>query len=308
MPYDLVHHDLVKVPLGGYKEPGIYWLRLYAGNCGYVAVVTEVPGNPGLSVTQAREHLVRWVNAQHVKASDRLVLYEVWPKGSQLTPSVCRVDVDDARSSKESSRSAIEEEIGTSLRPLPEHTELYARVLGLGGGVIEECWRRVYKAIRVSELPPPHSMHKCFYEPLFKELLAAVSAEHPELHWNDQELEAGRRFIVRVRAEDLARCPYHNADWRRVADESVRVIESVGVADDNDEYVKAARGRKLRGKDALALMSLFKDPIIADSETFTGGQHRGCALRFSGAERAAVVVDHEMTGEECTDWVFEGEW
>jgi hypothetical protein len=31
-------------------------------------------------------------------------------------------------------------------------------------------------------------------------------------------------------------------------------------------------------------------------------------LRFSGAERAAVVVGYEFLDEFSTDWQYEGEW
>jgi hypothetical protein len=56
------------------------------------------------------------------------------------------------------------------------------------------------------------------------------------------------------------------------------------------------------------LESLFRDPVFIGGGSYTNGQHRGCALRFSGAERAAVVVGYEFLDEFSTDWQYEGEW
>jgi hypothetical protein len=46
-------------------------------------------------------------------------------------------------------------------------------------------------------------------------------------------------------------------------------------------------------KDRWWLVSLFADPIVLSEKRDhnVNRQHRGCGLRFSGAERAAVVVD-----------------
>ncbi len=52
MAYSLEHHGLIEVPLAG-RPAGIYWLRFYRGTPRSVALLTEVPGNPSLSVTNA---------------------------------------------------------------------------------------------------------------------------------------------------------------------------------------------------------------------------------------------------------------
>ena len=55
------------------------------------------------------------------------------------------------------------------------------------------------------------------------------------------------------------------------------------------------------------LCSLFDDPVFIGGGSYTNGQHRGCALRFSGAERAAINTRDESLGMVCDDWVYGGD-
>jgi hypothetical protein len=59
--------------------------------------------------------------------------------------------------------------------------------------------------------------------------------------------------------------------------------------------------------DLRWLLSLFDNPINIEGGSYANGQHRGCALRFSGAERAAVVTGSEVLGHVCTDWTYLGD-
>jgi hypothetical protein len=72
MPDDLVHHDLITVPLWG-DRPGIFWLRLYRGQGRYVAVVTAVPGDPSGSITncisRVAYHVQRQLTSRRVSLS-----------------------------------------------------------------------------------------------------------------------------------------------------------------------------------------------------------------------------------------------
>lgn len=79
--HQLIHHDLITVPLGG-RQRGIYWLRLYRSGRDHVAVVTEVPGNPSLSATNAIEEIARWIEDEFGVATGVLTIYVIWPRGS----------------------------------------------------------------------------------------------------------------------------------------------------------------------------------------------------------------------------------
>jgi hypothetical protein len=218
---------LEKVPMRG-RTPGIFWLRLYQGRKALLAVVTEVPGNPSLGVTNGMSQIIAWLRDTYLRPGDQLVLYEIWPKGCP-SPSVERIFLEARHPRWErASRRQIERRLGAPLPALPPHAELYPQVLALGGGNSEEIVQPGFEALPVSQLPPPHSMHKCFYEPRFKEIQKEVQAERPDMDWMDQDLEAGRRFVTGLRAEELPSCDYHQADWKAIADESVRILEEIG--------------------------------------------------------------------------------
>jgi hypothetical protein len=71
--FRLVHHDLITVPLG-HRRPGIFWLRLYDGDATHVAVVTEVPGNPSSSVTNAISQIAYYIESRFQLNAERLAL------------------------------------------------------------------------------------------------------------------------------------------------------------------------------------------------------------------------------------------
>jgi hypothetical protein len=133
-----VYHDLIQVPFAN-RQAGIYWLRLYEEKTKHAATVTEVPGNPSLSVTNGISQIVYHVEKRF--GVTRLKLFEIWPRGSRAldVPSVKRVRRGSSSPRwANSSRAEVKELIGASLRKLPRHDELYRRVLALGGG----CKRR----------------------------------------------------------------------------------------------------------------------------------------------------------------------
>jgi hypothetical protein len=134
----------------------------------------------------------------------------------------------------------------------------------------------------------------------------------PYSHRGEQEI--GRQFIASLTAEEVKACYYHHADWATIADESVRVIEAVGRLEREYDYLTEARRgvlsdqEEIFGSDLKWLVSLFEQPIIITGGSYTGGQHRGCALRFSGASRAAVVTGSERVAlPPINDWQYEGD-
>ena len=76
----LTHHGLISVP-GGASLAGIYWLRLYEVDGEVVAVLTEVPGNPGPSVVNGMEGSARHLSEQFGVDLARASLFDIWPRG-----------------------------------------------------------------------------------------------------------------------------------------------------------------------------------------------------------------------------------
>jgi hypothetical protein len=197
----------------------------------------------------------------------------------------------------------IEDAVGGQLPPLPEHEELYAQVLAAGGGRHEPIERLLFAAVPVGDIPGPHDPYKCRHAARFKAIRDEL--QDPDAGRDVLEELAGRRFLDSLSWWDRVRCSYHWARWRAIADESVRILKAVGPAD-TDVYAEAAERSRLRGRNRRLLQSLFDDPVVVVGGGFTNGQHRGCALRFSGATHTALVVGDERLGDEEIVWTYVG--
>ena len=305
MAYRLFYHDLVAIPGGG-DRAGIHWLRLYEGEADHVAVVTEVPGNPGASVTNRVEEIVGYIRSGFA-TGDALRVYEVWPPGSpgSVEGSVSSVLLGPSGPRwAEADRAEIEAIIGAELPALPGHDELYRRVCDLGGGTLNEAARPVFKAHPVADLPPPHMPFRCRHYARFERMVRDTSS--PEGTSRPALLEVGRAFVASLTPADLLACHFHDGDWRSVADESVRIINQLG-PQERAEYRVAAVQARLPDRERGWLLSLFAQPIDIHRDSYVNGQHRGCALRFCGAACAAVVTHWEAMREEREDWVYVGD-
>ena len=304
MPHrlSLTYHDLVALRDGEHLL-GLYWLRLFRRRS-WVAVVTNVPGNPGPSSSNAIDEIAIHLRDALGVRLDRLRLFEVWPRGS---PGAARTSVNEVALYPEAhwircSHAEIARVVGRSMPKLPDHSRLYAQVLALGGGNFEEQLRERFEPVRVRKLPAPHNPSSCALHDRF--VTIAARTPNADRSWDDARV-AGREFIRSLTPSDRAQCRYHAADWRRIADESVRIIQEVGPGE-AAAYARAARRSHVPKIEREWLVGLFEDPVFVSERGFSNGQHRGCALRFSGAARAAVVTGYDRFGTMCTDWTYAG--
>ncbi len=309
MEWRLRHSGLISCPFDWDRKPVICWLRLYedaAASPKWLIVVTEVPGNPGGSISNQFETVQSAVSHQFGVDLDSVAWFHAWPigcSGDNDKSSWTKIDARGYDEGIDVDRTDVELLIRQTLPDLPEHDDLYGKVLELGGGVWDEAYLPIFEAVPVHELPPPHLPYSCEHHDRFE----AILEETPESdEWMTRNLEAGRRFLSSLTPGDRARCRYHKDNWLAIADESVRVLREVGERAETDAYIAAARGSKLGNKDEEWLISLFSSPILIGGGSFTNGQHRACALRFSGAKCAAIHVDDEYLGEVCVDWMYGG--
>ena len=221
-------------------------------------------------------------------------MYEIWPPGSPgcVDGSVSLVLIGPSGPDwKKSDWGEVQATVGAALPALPAHDELYRRVGDLGGGILSESVRPVFEA-----LPMAHYAR-------FKQM--AQDANDSGGMRGAARPAVGRAFVASLTPDDLRACRFHDGDWRAVADESVRILEQIGP--NQRAGYRAAAGRSgLPDRERRWLMSLFADPVDIHGDSYVSGQHRGCALRFCGAERAAVVTHWESLGEERECWVYEG--
>lgn len=300
----LLHHGLMSFP-ENFRRRGIYWLRLYrVADTRHIAVVTEVPGNAGPSATNAASLVAAAIGKQFSIEAVRLDLFIIWPRlrwsdGSVQGASYSLSPGATGPGWRKVSRGQIEEIVGP-LPPLPDHDTLFRDVLALGGRR-RETYREVFEAVPIDSLPPPHAPYGCEHHDRFKKMSGEATSD-------DDALAAGRLFIDSLTDDDRRRCRYHEGDWAAIADASARIVDELpGVGD--PDYLSAARNWPLLDRDRAWLMSLFFHPIVLDDDRkgYTNGQHRGCALRSSGADRAAVVVDGELTQYDDADWTYLGD-
>jgi len=234
-----------------------------------------------------------------------LTLYRILPRGYPLPEAPVILDKRGANVSREELAALI----GLQLPGLPDNQELRAKVIELTGGAEERYeTRRVFEAVPVSDLPPPHNPYQCANRARFEDI-----RRRRIIHDRRDQQEVGRQFTDSLTADEVATCRYHRADWETIANESVRVVEAVGRLKTRNDYLSEARRGALGGQeeklgsDLRWLVSLFEKPVIISGGVYTDGQHRGCALRFSGAPRAAVVTGSARVAlPALNDWRYEG--
>lgn len=301
----LVHQGLITIP-GGFFGSSIYWLRLWKYNNRHIATVTEVPGNPGLSVINGTTGILNFLVDTYGVTSNALILYVMCPPGSPGgAPNGLYLCPDLSKNEfwREVSFHDIERKVGKSFPELPPHKELYAEVLLAGGGVWQPINRPIFEALPVRDIPVPHLPSKCQHFPRFQEIQDRLGDELADREEREQLI--GQEFLDSLMDQDRRSCYFHLGNWKDVADESVRIIERLGPVAP-EAYIYEANRSKLDEQDRRWLASLFCDPIDVAGGGFTNGQHRACALRFSGAERAALVVGDENLGAEEVVWTYVG--
>ena len=87
--------------------------------------------------------------------------------------------------------------------------------------------------------------------------------------------------------------------------EAVRIVEAVGDLPEVDALDAAIDAAKLNKTDRRWLWSIFGHSMRWVDDDCGNGQHRGCAIPASGAERTMVVEDGPPAGPPST-WVMTG--
>lgn len=297
MTWTLAYHDLISVPLGA-----IYWLRAYLDREECLAVVTEVPGNPGPSVINGSETILSDIASRLTVDPAMLACYLVIPSGAiaAASASAWRVHLRPELHWEEITVAEIEGALGRPLDPIPPHKELLRRVVAMGGDPEEEHEEPVFEKVAVANLPPPSLPFRCALAERFHLMRRDLG---PGELSTEEAIALGQRFRKSLSVDDRRRCRFHLADWRAIADESVRILES-SHSQTRDALAEAARASRLPSADRRWLTSLFSHPVVVHDQIYGDGQHRGCALHFSGASEAvAVRAFHTYRGEPKT-WTY----
>jgi hypothetical protein len=139
--------------------------------------------------------------------------------------------------------------------------------------------------IAVADLPFPHNPSECHWKERFEQLRELYPAE-------DRERQVvGAHWSTTLDPEDLAACPYHDPDWRRIADAGVEILRGLGAEATIDDVIEAVVATLGDTPEAGWCRSLFTRPIVCHREPpgLSDGQHRSCAVRMSGAGLCVVA-------------------
>lgn len=254
--------------------------------------MTEVPLNPGFDISMNIRDIEDHIVTEFEIDLRDLTCFRIMPRGypDRIAPMVFT-------KRGQTSRTVLAIAIGHQLPSLPEDQALRSLVMDLGGAEIKSIRRQVFEAIPVTDLPSPYNPFRCMYRDRF----------------DSSQQAAGQAFLESLTADEVRACWYHMADWAAIADESVRIVDKVGRLKPEGQYLREARQSNLSDgdqswdSDLRWLISLFEQPIIIAGGGYTDGQHRACALRFSGAPRAVVVVGNEDVATRKNDWHYLGE-
>jgi hypothetical protein len=143
------------------------------------------------------------------------------------------------------------------------------------------------RIVPVAALPFPHHPFRCPHRQRFLDLA--------KLYDDHEWVVAGAHWYLTLMSDDLAQCEFHRCDWRRVADASVAILESLSPTATRGDLMDACSAQRLQSPELEGLLSIFTEPIdwTPGSPTVTNGQHRLCALSAAGAERCVVDTNGE---------------
>ena len=120
--------------------------------------------------------------------------------------------------------------------------------------------RLIFEAVPVSDLPPPHNVFKCAHADRFQEFIDAHEQRGEDS--DDASERAGRALLKSLTTADRGACRFHNARWKAIAEESVRILDTLGNVD-SELYVREANRAWLNKADRHWLESLFAVPLTS---------------------------------------------
>ncbi|HCU97608.1 MAG TPA: hypothetical protein DHU96_34825 [Actinobacteria bacterium] len=74
-------------------------------------------------------------------------------------------------------------------------------------------------------MPPPLSPFKCAYRERFKEFILSKGLDPDSA---DIPVQVREEFYAQLTEDEYRACSYHQANWRSIAGESVRIIRKIG--------------------------------------------------------------------------------
>lgn len=294
--------DLLFSDLFAYDWRSIAWLRVFRLETGErVAVVVEPDDNPGASSINAAESLVRDLR-RAVPGLQPLRVFVHFPHDPRGPGWTELCDSDEEIAFERRTVEAVFALVGVT--PVDDDDVDEATCAFFGGeqhpllGLIPppnppRDRLRDLCVIAVADLPWPHNPCRCKWSGRFEQVAAVYpSSGHPDP-------AVGAHWFLTLTDDELSACPFHRADWHRIADVSVYVFRSLANEATLRDALGAVEAELGDSPEGRWCSSLFLDPIVCRPKdaSVTNGQHRACALRASGAPLCVVDVGDACVGE-----------
>lgn len=136
-----------------------------------------------------------------------------------------------------------------------------------------------WSIVAVDSLPWPEHPFRCRWASRFERVA-------PENATEAERRTAVRELALSLTSDELAACPYHDADWHQAAEAAASQVESGDTTWEAIEAVIASA--RLDQDTAEAFRSFFTEPIFVANDTLGNGQHRVCAMKLAKVPRCPI--------------------
>jgi hypothetical protein len=170
---------------------------------------------------------------------------------------------------------------------MPAHEEVLERVLAAGGRLEPGVGAPRFIIVPARSIPPPGNAFRCAHRERYRQFLLGRGWDPADPHRIPADVRG--EFFSQLTQSDFQACPYHQADWKAIAAEAVRIVRTIGEYLPDWRVQQAAEATSLSEGDRGGLLSLLRDcPMRWSGDGFSDGQHRGCALRQCGAPEVVM--------------------
>lgn len=280
-----MHVERIFEDLFAYGHESLAWVRVYQrGGSEAVALALNPVDNPGASVGNDPERLLAGLERAFSTLGEMrlFIRFPDDPRGRGWTEIVKTANqIEFERHSVECVEALVSE-------ALVDPADVTCA--GLGGrwhpllALIpppEPDRNRIdeLRVVAVADLPWPHNPGSCRWRQRFEDLRELYPSDR------DDQPALGAHWSLILSEDDLRSCQYHQADWRRVAEVSVNVLDALPQGAEIDDAITAVEEALGDSAEGDWCSSLFTDPIVwhPEQRVVVNGQHRSCALRGSGA-------------------------
>jgi hypothetical protein len=140
---------------------------------------------------------------------------------------------------------------------MPAHEEVLERVLAAGGRLESGVGAPRFIIVPARSIPPPGNPFRCAQRERYRQFLLGKGWDPADPHKIPADVRG--EFFSQLTQSDFQACPYHQADWKAIAAEAVRIVRTIGEYLPDWQVQQAAEATSLSDSDRDGLLSLLRD-------------------------------------------------